>query len=397
MRTSTTGNGRLTRRHRLLRVGLFAVLLGTLTLPARVSAHSLAGTRQIDPAHGAVVALVGFVVILGGVYTKRSRRASASTALGVAFAGLVVAVTGIVLLDVLTPDLLYTSSTMPFPRWWYVLIRGVLGIGILVGSFVLGRLRWPSQPRYAFFGVLLGIWILYPQLFPGSDGTTHPIGYAIVLVTPLAVGYLLWADAGETLRATLRDPVARRFGFGVAALTLLFFLTLSGYLSVFPEEGIPHRNRVVVLSVIYQLVAWPTLEISLPHIPFFLALSPGQLLIAGLLSSLVGLNAALVAWNWRTEERAGVVGAAGSASIVGSCTCGCCGPLLAKVVVLVAGPAVAAPVYWLFVDSASPLSTLFIVGSIALFTWSIVRATGGPQSSTPPTRPESETPAESTA
>lgn len=121
--------------------------------------------------------------------------------------------------------------------------------------------------------------------------------------------------------------------------------------------------------MVYQLVTWPTLEIVLPHIPFFLAVSPGQLVVIGTLSALIGLNAAIVARQWRLEERSGAAqGTAGSAAVVGSCTCGCCGPLIAKVAILAAGPSLAAPVYWLFVDGASPLSTLFTVGSVLLFT-----------------------------
>ncbi|WP_227379754.1 hypothetical protein [Haladaptatus halobius] len=65
-------------------------------------------------------------------------------------------------------------------------------------------------------------------------------------------------------------------------------------------------------------------------------------------------------------------GTAGTAAIVGSCTCGCCGPLVAKVAVLAAGPSIAAPLYWVFVDTASPLSSLFIVASVVLFTGSLI-------------------------
>lgn len=65
-------------------------------------------------------------------------------------------------------------------------------------------------------------------------------------------------------------------------------------------------------------------------------------------------------------------GTAGSAAIVGTCTCGCCGPLVAKIAILVAGPSIAAPLYWVFVDSASPLSVVCIVGSFLLFTGSLI-------------------------
>lgn len=60
------------------------------------------------------------------------------------------------------------------------------------------------------------------------------LGYAIVLVTPVLVGYILWKDAGGIVRRVLVDPVARRFGGGIAVVTTLFFLTITGYLSFFP-------------------------------------------------------------------------------------------------------------------------------------------------------------------
>jgi hypothetical protein len=65
-------------------------------------------------------------------------------------------------------------------------------------------------------------------------------------------------------------------------------------------------------------------------------------------------------------------GTVGSTAIVGTCTCGCCGPLVAKLALLAAGPSIAAPLYWVFVDSASPLSVLFIVGSRLLFTGTLL-------------------------
>ena len=101
------------------------------------------------------------------------------------------------------------------------------------------------------------------------------------------------------------------------------------------------------------------------------------------MSTLIGLNAALIARHWRVAERAGMTeGTVGSAAIVGTCTCGCCGPLVDKIAVLAAGPAIAAPLYWVFVDSASPLSALFIVGSFALFAGSLIYSVGAASRST---------------
>jgi hypothetical protein len=84
-------------------------------------------------------------------------------------------------------------------------------------------------------------------------------------------------------------------------------------------------------------------------------------------------------------------GTAGSAAIVGTCTCGCCGPLVAKIAVLAAGPTIAAPLYWVFVDSASPLSALFIVGSFVLFAGSLIYSV---EAASQPTQTNSLVPAD---
>jgi hypothetical protein len=317
--------------------------------------------------------LLGVAVVGAGVVLKRADRLAPTSALSIVFVGIVVAAVGAILFEGLSPDLEYGASAMPFPRSWYPAIGLSVGAAAAVGSFIGGWLRWPSRPRYTFLGILLGLWISYPYLLPEPASYYHPLGYLIVLSTPLLVGYVVWTDAGDVLRAVARDRVARRFGIGVGFLMGLFFLSVTGYLSFFLEEEVPHRTTAVVVPAVYQLVSWPTLEVVLPHIPFFLAVSPGQLIIVGTLSALIGVNAALIARHWRAQERAGFTqGTAGSAAIVGTCTCGCCGPIVAKVAVLAAGPSIAAPLYWVFVDNASPLSALFLVGSVVLFTGTLL-------------------------
>ncbi|MFC4451971.1 hypothetical protein [Halorussus aquaticus] len=344
-----------------------------LTQVPIASAHGANATGGLSQDHGLILVLVGAAILGGFILLKRIGRITPTAALYGVFVGITVTALGAVLFEGLSPDPTYTASSMPFPRSWYQPLALLSGLGIMVASFVVGWLRWPSRPRYTFLGILMGLWISYPYLIPGHASDTHPLGYAIVLGTPILVGYVVWKDAGSVIRAVMRDPVARRFGIGVGVVLALFFISVTGYLSFFPEEGFPHEVTVVVLPAIYQLVTWPTLEIAIPHIPFFLALSPGQVIIVGMLSGLIGLNAALIARHWRVEERAGMTeGTAGSAAIVGTCTCGCCGPLVAKIAVLAAGPSIAAPLYWVFVDSASPLSALFIVGSLLLFTGSLL-------------------------
>ena len=350
---------------------LFAVLCLALTRVPVVSAHGGSGAAGLTQWHGVFVASLGVVLVSGLVVCKRTNVLSPTTALYGVFCGLVVTALGAILFEGLAPDTIYTASSMPFSRSWYPLLSLAVGLSITVASLVGGWLRWPTRPRYTFLGVLVGAWITYPTLVP--DSYSHPLGYALVVGTPVLVGYVLWTDAWGVLRAVLDDPVARRFGGGVGLLVGLFFLSVSGYLTVFLEEGAPRETAVAVLPVIYQLVLWPTLEVVLPDVPLFVAISPGVVVVVGTLSVLVGLNAALIARHWRVAERAGMTeSAAGTGAIVGSCTCGCCGPLVAKVAILAAGPSIAAPLYWVFVDSASPLSPLFVVGSIVLFTASIV-------------------------
>lgn len=369
--STSTGNPVATGLPRPGSVVLVALL--ALTLLPVASAHDGTAAGGLTRAHGIGVALGGVLVLGVSIVLKRIDRVSPTHALYGVFLGIVVAALGAVLFNGLSPDPTYSGASIPFPRSWYAPLALSMGLLVAVLSFVVVLWRWPERPRYSFLGILMALWISYPYLISGPASTTHPLGYAIVLATPVVVGYVVWTDAGRVLSAVMRDRVARRFGLGIAVVVALFFVSLTGYLSFFPEEGIPHSTVVVVLPVVYQLVMWPTLEIAMPHVPFFLAVSPGQLIIVGLLSVLVGLNAAVIARHWRVDEGAGLTqGTAGTAAIVGSCTCGCCGPLVAKVTLLAAGPSIAAPLYWIFVDSASPMSAVIIVGSYVLFSGSLV-------------------------
>lgn len=356
---------------RPISAGGIAVLL--ISRVPVASAHDATAIGGLSPQHGLSIAALGVAILCAGVLCKRTDRLSPTAALAVVFAGIVVAALGTILFEGLSPDLTYTADAMPFSRSLYPAIGLAVGVAIAVGSLVVGWVRWPNRPRYTYLGILLGSWVLYPYLLPEPASYTHPLGYAIVFGTPVLIGFILWKDAGDVLRTVWRDPVARRFGVGVGFLVGLFFLSMTGYLSFFPDEDVPHQANVALLPAVYQLVSWPTLEVLVPHVPFFLALSFGQLVVVGLLSALVGTNAALIARQWRLEERAGLTeGAAGGTAIVGTCTCGCCGPIVAKIAVLVSGPSIAAPLYWVFVDGASPLSVLFIIGSIVLFTGTLL-------------------------
>lgn len=363
------------RRYRRWR-WLFSILLaiGFLsTQVAVVAAHGTEGHTLITKWHGLDLMLVGGSVIIAGVVAQRSEWLSPTRALSAVLVGIAVAALGAILFEGLSADPTYAADTMPFPRVWYTPLGVGIGLLTVIVSFVGGWLRWPTRPRYTFLGILMGLWLLYPELLPEPQSYTNPLGYAIVLSTPILVGYIVWKDAWGVLSTVLRDPVARRFSVGVGVVVTLFFMSSTGYLSVFPDEETPMQTIFVVIPAVYQLVSWPTLEIFLPQIPLFIAISPGLIILNGLIGVLVGLNAALIARQWRVKQRAGATeGTVGTAAIAGSCTCGCCGPFIAQFAVVAAGSSVAAPLYWLFVDSASPLVVLFIVGSIVLFTGTLV-------------------------
>lgn len=355
---------------------LFVVVLAQI--PVASAGHGAAQTTGLTQEHGIVLILGGIMFLGGFIILKRMDRVSPTIALYGVFGGIVVTALGATLFSATSPEPTYAASSMPVPRSWYPLLALSVGLLISVLSVIVGWLRWPTRPRYTYFGILIGLWVIYPHLIPGPASESHPLGYVIVLGTPIFVGYIIWKDAGGVIRAVLRDPVARRFGIGIGVVMALFFVSVTGYLSFIPEPGVPQNESFIgVLSATYQLVTWPIVEIYLPQVPlvpiFFIAVSPGPLIVTGLLSALIGLNAALVARHWRVEERAGLKeSTGGTTALVGSCTCGCCGPLVAKIAVLIAGPSVAAPLYWILIDSASPLGALFIVASIALFTGSLI-------------------------
>jgi hypothetical protein len=345
------------------------VAVGLLSTQASVvAAHGSEGAGYLSQWYGVAILIVGLCIIAGAVAGKRREYLSPASALYTVLGGIAVAVVGTAIFDGFSPDPTYSAETMPFPRDWYTLISIGVGLSFAIGSLVAGWLRWRSRPRYMYLGILMALWILYPTFLPEPQSYTNPLGYAIVLGTPVLVGYIVWKDAGPFLAEILRDPVVRRFSLGIGFTAVLLFTLLTGYLDVFPDEDAPAETIYTVLPAVYQIVSWPTLEIFLPDIPFFLAVSPGMVILNGMIGVLVGLNAAVIAYEWQTDHQAGTKeSVTGTAAIASSCTCGCCGPLAAKFVALGVGSSLAAPLYWLFVDNASPFIRILIMGSILLF------------------------------
>ena len=342
------------------------------------SAHGAEATTSVPQWYGLLIGGGGLLSIVVSVALERTDRLSPHRALFGLLFGLVVTAIGGIWFSQLATEAEYTARSMPFPREWYQPIALMLASVVMVGSMVLGGLRWPTRPRYSVLGIELGLWIAYPVLLTNGEYTS-PLGYALVLSVPLTIGYILWRDCRGVISAVLRDRTARRFGGGVALTVAIFFMFAAGFLSFFPEEGVnaPETATVAVLPTLFPLVTWPTIEWFFPTIPFVGMLSIGVLIIIGMLGGLIGLNAAMVARLWTSGEQAELTGStAGTAAFVGANACSCCGPIVGQFIILVAGSSAAAPVYWMFVDLASPAGTLFLAMSIALLMASLLHAVG---------------------
>lgn len=345
---------------------------GTLTMVPTAAAHE--GSVHASTPHWTLLAVaVGGLGIVGGsvflgrtVWTDRPQRTVAGLLIG-----LVVTMVGTIGLTQIQVE---PIGTTPVGRDWFPLIAGVGGFGILTASFVLGMRRWPERPRYSILGILLGLWVMYPVLVPGS-GYMHPLGYFIVAVVPLAVGYILWTDVRSALTQEVIDPLAQRVSVVVAMLVTVFLLFSAGLFTVNPDEGVnvPMRAFVTVAEFADPLVVWPAIEFYLPWIPLAGAMSVGTILLIGLLVGLVGVNTMLTTTVWQRdlamESSGGVLGAIAT---TGATACCCCGPAVYAIASAILGVS-ASPLYWAFIDPSSPVGALFFVGAVVLLTGSSIQ------------------------
>lgn len=361
------------------RFGLFGIVTLTVlgVLPGVTSAHGGEHTPPIPQWYGLVVLLLGFGTVGATIILKRRDRLEHTEhALAGILLGVLVAALGGIMIVQLSPIDEYSASSMPFPRFWYPIISLTIGFAIILGSTLLGQLRWSTRPRYTVLGILLGLWIAYPALIRGPAEYHHPIGYVIALAVPLAVGYIVWRDGRDILRQIWQDATARRFGLGIGAVMLLFFTFSTGLVSLVPEEGVIGGHDVMDTPAFIHtqpfaspLVTWPAVEIWLPQIPLSAAISLGVLFMIVLLGGLVAINAMLAAYQWcYASGSRSTQSTAGAAALVGPNACGCCGPMFAQLGVVLLGPSAAAPLYWLFVDFSSPVGSFFFVASIGLLT-----------------------------
>ena len=384
------------------------VLALAAVFPGIVAAHGGEHAPPFPQWYGLVVLLLGFGIVGASIVLKRRERvARTEHALAGIFLGVLVAALGGIIIVQLSPIDEYSASSMPFPRTWYPLISLTIGFSIVVGSTLLGQFRWPTRPRYPALGILLGLWIAYPAVIRGPAEYHHPLGYIIALAVPLTVGYIVWRDGHDVLTQVWQDTVARRFGLGIGAVMLLFFVFSTGLVSLVPEEGLVDGHAVTETPAFIHtqpfaspLVTWPAVEVWLPQIPLSAAISLGVLLMIVLLGGLVAINAMLAAYQWcYASESSSTQSTAGAAALVGPNACGCCGPMFAQLGVVLLGPSAAAPLYWLFVDFSSPVGSFFFIASVGLLTAGFVYtvdALSFDQCAVPPTdQPQSDNQVES--
>ncbi|WP_435152150.1 hypothetical protein [Haladaptatus sp. DFWS20] len=347
--------------------------LGTLPV---ASAHGGGHTPAYPQWLALVVLLVGVGIVAGSIFLGRIVQEQHRTvALWGVFAGLFVAAAGAVGLVQLSPVETLRASQAPLSREWYLPLTLAAGTIIAVGSVLVGRLKWPGRPRYAGIGMLLGAWVSYPAVMDAFGARTHPLGYLLVFSLPLGLGYVLWRDAKKPLSWVVSDRPARWFGVGSGILAGLFFAFSMGMLTFVPEHGIgvPDGAFVTTIPVANPLVYWTAVEFSFPSVPISGVFSLGMVIQIGLVAVLVGLNASVIAFQWQGATKTGTREVtSGTAAVAAPNACCCCGPIISELAVVSVGPSAAAPLYWLFVDLASPVGALFFVFSVALLAANLV-------------------------
>ena len=356
-------------------------LLLSLAFASVASAHGghvYANGIHLAQWYGLVPLLLGIGIVLGSRYLSRLRPVSTRRMLYGIFLGLTVTVFGAIWLVQFSPVEWFKTQPV-IPRALYEPFLLFVGNAIVVGSVLGGYLQWPTRPRYTGLGVLLGLWVGYPGLSVfGIYTPTNVLGYALVFGVVIAVCYVLWRDARGVLKRLYADRAARRFGLAVGALSVVFFMFSSGMLFLIPDDGsgVSLSQRILTNTPVADpLVMWPAVEFWFPRLPLGGMISVGTAILVALFGGLIGLNAALFAYQ---SERFTATNSSqmtsGAAGIAAPQACCCCGPVLSQIAIVTLGPSAAAPIYLLFADPSSSIGSLFFVASVAIFVGTLVRA-----------------------
>ena len=365
------------------------ILLSSFGFASVASAHGghvYANGVHLAQWYGLIPLSLGIGIVLGSRYLPRLRPTTTRRMLYGILLGLSVAVFGAIWLVQFSPVEWITSQPV-IPRALYEPFLLFVGNVIIVGSVLGGYLQWPTRPRYAGIGVLLGLWVAYPGLSMfGIYTPTNVLGYVLVFAVVIAICYILWRDARGVLKRLYADRAARRFGLVVGALAVVFFMFSSGMLFLIPDEGagVSLSQRIfAVMPVADPLVMWPAIEFWFPRLPLGGMISIGTAILVALFGSLIGMNAALFAYqSKRSTATNSSQMTSGAAGIAAPQACCCCGPVLSQIAIVTLGPSAAAPIYLLFADPSSSIGSLFFVASVAIFVGTLVRAGRSTSSST---------------
>jgi hypothetical protein len=338
---------------------------------------------QLEQWYGLVPLALGIGIVVASQYLHRLRPTATRYRLHGTLLGIAVGIFGAIWIVQLSPYEWLTAQPI-IPREIHAPLMLLAGATIMLAGVLVGQFRWPRRPRFAGLGVLLGLWVAYPGLSAlGIYTETNALGYLIVLGLVVALGYVLYRDAGGLIRRLLADRGARRFGLAVGVLSVLFFAFSSGMLYLIPDEGVGvslSEQIVAVLPVADPLVMWPAVEFWYPQIPIGGVISVGTAILVALFGTLIGLNAALFALKssgGTPQTGAGIAGVAAPQA------CCCCGPALSQIAVAVLGPSAGAQIYLLFGDPSSSIGSLFFVASVAVLTGLLVRAAERPADASP--------------
>lgn len=192
---------------------------------------------------------------------------------------------------------------------------------------------------------------------------------------PVVLGSIVWHDVRPLVRSAAVSGLSRRVGVIVAGMFGVFFSFSAGLVPVNPEQGVNSPTGAFVISAEFAnpLVLWPAVEFYLPSIPLAGAMSIGTAILLSILVGLIGLDATLLTAVWQQDlELSSSGGLFGGLATTGATACCCCGPAVYAIASTFFGVS-ASPLYWAFMDPASPLGALFFVGAVLLLTGSSVR------------------------
>lgn len=266
---------------------------------------------------------------------------------------------------------------------------GLFAIVVLLTVLIVRRWRRREEIqalRWATLGVLALGWLalvgvqraIAPRFPLGLDLA----GKGVFLVTLVYVGYFVLQALRPFGRTVLVEPWARRGIVGTIAVYGAF-LAYAMALVAPPDPTAPappSEGFFVVTQAFGPLASWPIVEWWLPGIGLMIGVSIGNGLLFATVVGLMGLNAALLAHNFRYRRVAssgseGWVGGVGATALATSTSfCCCCFPALAPVIGAFLGTATAQALSLSLVQASGWWFNVAAVGMLLVPTWSIERA-----------------------